>query len=377
MLKKYTAFVISILLGMTVLLSGCSNTAKETQGPAPKPAVTVTTVKAATGNIIEMSSLIGKLKPNKTVNVAPKMQGRVKKVNFDVGDNVHAGDVLLKMDDSDIQNQIKSTQAALDMAQANYSLNMQKYKQAEADMARYKQLYNEGAVTQQQYEQAKLAASPDMVKLYKAQLAQAAEGYNSSKTALKNTTVTSPISGVVAARNINPGEMVAATMPPFTIMDNSNMLAEVSLTEDLLNKVKTGDKASVTVGGEDKAVDGVVDTIAPAANQQTGLFPVDIRIANKDGRFKAGMSVVVKLPNNARMGVVMLPKEAVTVQNMVNTVFTVKDGKAVRHVVKTGISDDKNLEIISGIKAGDEVIVKGQNLLSGGEKLRTENGGSN
>ncbi len=124
-------------------------------------------------------------------------------------------------------------------------------------------------------------------------------------------------------------------------------------------------------------MDGVVDTIAPAANQQTGLFPVDIRIANKDGRFKAGMSVVVKLPNNARMGVVMLPKEAVTVQNMVNTVFTVKDGKAVRHVVKTGISDDKNLEIISGIKAGDEVIVKGQNLLSGGEKLRTENGGSN
>ncbi len=376
MFKKHTAIITLIILGLTVLLGGCG-TAKDTAAPPEEQAVTVSTAKAVTGDITEVSSLVGKLKPNKTVNVVPKMQGKAAAVNFDVGDHVNAGDVLLKIDDSDIQTQVKTAGAGLNMAQANYTLNKQKYEQSQADFARYDALFKEGAITQQQYEQAKLSVSPDMVKLYQAQLAQAQASYDSAKSMLNNTVVTSPMSGVVAARNVNAGEMVGAAMPPFIIMDNSSMLAEVDLTEALVNKVRAGDKMSVEVGDPGQAVDGVVDTVAPAASQQTGLFPVNIRIANKDGQFKAGMSANVMLSNEIHKNVVTVPKEAVAVQSTVSVVFTVKDGKAVRNVVETGISGDKNVEIVSGIKAGDEIIVKGQNLLSGGEKLRIENGGSN
>ncbi|MDI6601616.1 MAG: efflux RND transporter periplasmic adaptor subunit [Thermoanaerobacteraceae bacterium] len=376
MSKRYPVIIVSIIMILTIVLGGCGTT-KNTSSVPEEQVVTVSTIKATTGDISEFSNLVGTLKPNEMVNVVPKMPGKVVSVNFDVGDRVNAGDVLFRIDDTDIQNQVKSAEAALNMAEANYTLNKQKYEQSQADFARYEALYKEGAISQQQYEQTKLSVSPDMLKLYEAQLEQAQAAYNTAKTQLDNTVVTSPITGVVASKNINVGEMAASTMPSFVIVDNSSMFVEVNLTDSLINRVKPGDKVTVRIReAEGQAVEGIVDTVAPAADQRTGLFPAKIKIDNKDGSLKAGMTATVVLPSETKNGVVIVPKEAVVIQNTVSVVFTVKDGKSVRNVVTTGISDDKNIEIVSGIKAGDEVIVKGQNLLSGGEKLKIENGGS-
>jgi len=375
--KRYLVIIVSVTMVLTIVLGGCGTT-RDTSSVPEEQVVTVSTVKATTGDISEFSNLVGTLKPNKTVNVIPKMAGKVVQVNFDVGDHVKAGDILFKLDDIDIQNQVKSAEAALKMAEANYTLNKQKYEQSKTDFARYEALYKEGAISQQEYEQMKLSVSPDMLKLYEAQLAQAQASYDTALSQLQNTIVTSPINGVVASKSVNVGEMAANTMPSFVIVDNSSMFVEVKLTDSLINRVKPGDRLTIKLGdGSEQAVEGVVDTVAPAAEQSTGLFPVKIKIDNKDGSLKAGMTATVVLPSETKKDVVLIPKEAVVIQNTVSVVFTVKDGKAVRNVVTTGISDDKNIEVVSGIKTGDEVIVKGQNLLSGGEKLKIENGGSN
>ena len=144
----------------------------------------------------------------------------------------------------------------------------------------------------------------------------------------------------------------------------------VDVAEEEINKVKDGQKVEMTVGALDnKKITGKI-TIVPPASNQTRLFRVKIDIDNADHMLKPGMFADVNVEKGIKENVVVIPKDAILLKKHGNIVFVVDDQKAVERHVKLGITNGSGVEIVEGVKPGEKVVIKGQNLLKEGVPVK-------
>ncbi|SHH22777.1 efflux RND transporter periplasmic adaptor subunit [Tepidibacter thalassicus] len=368
-MKRRFSLLLVLVLIFTMPLAGCKKK-KEVKVRGEK-VVSVETKKVEKNDISIKTTLSAKVTPIEEANVVPKIPGKVTKVNVEIGKFVNKGDVLFTLDQTDMINAVKNAEAAYNMAVANLKLREEQIQNAKVNYERMKSLYEQGAISKQQFEQYELQASSTNIEAVKAQVEQAKVALENAKSKLNDTTVTSPISGVITSVNINEGEMASSAMPAVSIANLDRVVIETDISENLINKVRIGDVVDISIksAGKDN-FKGKITALSPATSQGSMTYPIKIEIDNKNKLIKPGMFAEVNIITDKKEKVITVPSEAVIVKEGNNVVFTVNGDKAHMKNVLLGVDNGEYVEIKNGIKEGDIVVVKGQNYLDEGSKVK-------
>lgn len=283
----------------------------------------------------------GTFAPNQEVMLSAETSGRVARVLVDEGAYVKAGQTLAIIE-GDKQN------VGVNNAQAVYN-------NAKAEVARFEGAYATGGVTKQQLDQVKL------------QLENAKNNLRSSQLTASDVNITASFAGIVNKRNIEPGSYVSPGQQLFEIVNVGTLKLKVNVDEKNIGFVKLGQTIKVQSAVlADKEFQGKVTFIAPKADASLN-FPVELEIKNNTGNeLKAGMYGTAYIGSEQSANALVIPRNAFVGSVSSNQVFVVKDGKAVLTKVVSGRIFGENIEIISGLEKGAQVITTGQiNLLDG------------
>lgn len=274
-------------------------------------------------------------------NISPAMSNRIQSILVDVGDHVRRGQKLVTLDSSTADQQ---------------RINLE---QTEREYNRAVELLNIGAGTRRSVDQ------------LKAQLdAQKAQYQNT----LTNTVLTSPISGVITARNYDPGDMTGV-QPVLTVGQTSpNVKVVINVNESDLAVVKKGMDVDVTFDAyEGENFSGRISRIAPAVDVTTRTFPVEVLVANPGERIRPGMFARVEINLGAHDNVVVPDRAVVKQSGSANKyVYTYSAGKVAYKKVELGQRFDDSYELLSGIEDGDTVVIAGQVRLANGARVQLQ-----
>ena len=398
--------IASIVVILTVLsLFGCGGEEK-VSNIQTETAVNVTVKSPKRMTIENTVTYTGEIKASQSTSVSSKASGVASVVYKEIGDYVEEGETLLIIDDTDYRTQYNQAQAAYSGAVAQYNsikngstqqtkLQLEsalsaakiEYNNAKTNYDNQKVLYENGAVSKASYDAAVTRFDNAKLNLDSAQNnydltinvvleesktnAQAAVNtakvsVQAAQNALNNTVVKAPISGYIASRNANKGQMVAAGAEIFSIKATQNVEAQINVTEAVISEVAVGTKAVVNVKAADAGnIEGTVTNVSPVKNAQTGMYLVCVAVENADGKIKDGMFADITLTLNDSVDALAIPSEAVLEdKDGTKYVYIASDNKAKRKNIKIGIINDKYTEVVSGISEKDKVIVSGKDYLS-------------
>ena len=272
-------------------------------------------------------------------NIAPAMSNRIQSITVDVGDHVSRGQKLVTLDAANADQQ---------------RINLE---QVERDYKRAVQLLEIGAGTQSSVDQ------------LKSQLDALRAQYRNT---MDNTVLTSPINGVVIARNYDPGDMTGG-QPVLTVGQiTPNVKVMINVNETDITVVKRGMPVDVTLDAfPGETFSGRITRVAPAVDASTRTFPVEVQVANPGGKILPGMFARVEINLGQRENVVV-PDRAVVKQSgsAVKFVYTYSNGTVQYKQVELGQRLDDSYELLSGIQDGDTVVVAGQVRLVDGAKAQ-------
>ncbi|MEL7648270.1 MAG: efflux RND transporter periplasmic adaptor subunit [Sedimentibacter sp.] len=310
---------------------------------------------------------------DKDVYVVPLMSGKVEKIYVGVGDTVKKDDILFVMDKEDINKQVQQSFAAYEAVKAGYEASASQMDTAKKSFERVENLYKEGVVSETEYEKAKLAASDEALEATAKSVEQARLGYEIAAKALDNAEVKAPISGVVSDIGIVEGEFATSSKPPITIVDSDSITVELAVPGNMVNKMQKGTKVKVDIDAAGFSQETVIDSISTSADAVTNLYTVSIVLEN-NGAIKPGMFAKVRFETDNIQNALAVKTEAVIEKNGKSYVYVADGEAALEKEVVTGLDNGAYIEIKSGLASGDKVIVKGQDYLTSGSKIKVVRG---
>lgn len=357
-------------------------------GCAPKnaPRVSVKTAPATLGRIVRNVEFSGVLVPNHTVNIFAKMAGLATTVSADVGNKVQAGQLLVQIDTKELNAQLAVSEAAAagvgdqavqvksGMETARLNLEM-----AQRSYERTKTLLDTKVVTQSQLDDAQTkldlakaayeTASRQYQTVSGSGLAQAQAQVNFIKVQISNSTITSPISGIVTNRNINPGEITSMSSPLLSIADVAVLKLQGNVSQDDVVRISVGGRVNVVVDAlSTNTYAGRVEQVGPIAAATGQYFPIVVSLKN-DGRLLAGMTAKASFTWTGSEGI-LIPLSAVRDnQDGHASVFVLADGRAHVRNVALGPRNDSEVLVISGLAASEPVAVSNVSALVDGMEV--------
>ncbi len=348
-MTKYRLISISIIilgvsLGLVMNNTGgdgdaAQSAASKTGGISTTYSVSVVT--ASKQSVANEFTLTGTIAANNDVTIISETQGRVVKVLAQVGEFKQAGSVLVEVD--------------AELKEANYKTATMTYEKAKKDLERFESLFKENSISESQIEQARWSFQ------------NAEAQYIIAKRQLKDTKITTPISGIITARYVDIGSMVMGA-PQSTVIANvvdiSKLKVKINVAEKDVFKMKVGDNVKVTTDIYPDAVfNGKIATIS-SKGDEAHTYPVEVRIENSTKfPLKAGMFGRAQFTLKSGTDHIIVPREAVIGSLKDAKVYVVKNGTANLRSIKTGREIGTNVEIVSGVNEGESVIVNGQNNL--------------
>ena len=190
-----------------------------------------------------------------------------------------------------------------------------------------------------------------------------------ARKTLTDTAVKAPISGYISTKTAKAGEYVSSALAAYTIVDIDSVKVEVKVSEALINKIHPGQEVELYIRTmSNEPITGKISTISPAADA-TSTFPVVIEIENPDGLIRPGMFAEVHFVSAFSEGTIVVARNTVMKDETNQYVFVNNNGTAEKVIVETGIDNGQEIEIISGISIGQQVVVKGQSYLEDGDLL--------
>lgn len=324
-------------------------------------------------------SASGIIEPKVRVNISSNVIGEIVKLAVKEGQTVNKGDFLLQIDPQQYEAEVRRLKAYLKVAEIKVEQAEVNLKDARNNLERVSSLHQKEFVSQMELEaaQVKYESAEVQLKSAKEEVTQARASLERSEDQLRKTTFTAPMSGIVSKLNAEEGEtVITGTMNNpgtviMTIADMSEVLATVNVDETEINKVGFAQKAKVTVDAiEGKEYQGEVIEIATSATKEgdVSVFQVEIAMEEPDQNLKPGMTSRAKIETDYRSDIFAVPLQSVVEREIKVTeegkekkvekdvVFLIEENKAKMVQVTTGISDDTDVEILSGIKEGDRVI---------------------
>ncbi len=355
------ASLAPILVAPFLLIAGCGGKDTDQSGRA-NPERQVAVVLATKGNVVEVMRLTGTLAAVQEVEITSKIPGRVEQVLVEEGTPVKPRKALIHLETTESALSVKKAEAAVALGKANLA-------DAKNDHSRMKKLFEEEAIPRKQWEKAEVA-----LKVATAQLEQAKASLALAKEQLDDAVIRSPIKGVVAHRDVEPGEVVFPPMIPgkalLHIVDASTLKTQVNVSQNRVKAVRLGQEAVITLDGfPDETFPGRVSKISPVVDTRSRTFEAEILIPNPDGRMKPGMFARVRLVLAKRTDIVKVPLKAVVEGEKGEVVFVAVNGVARARPVTLGIADGVDVEVVSGVNVGDKVIIRGNVGLEDGDRI--------
>lgn len=385
---------IPTLILIVAFLASCSGK-NDKKGPMNPDEVQLVQIQSVyTEDVAETSEYTATVEAFKTNNISSSTGNRIKRILVDVGSHVSAGQSVVILDNVSAVNQesaiagqqasVANQDAALASQEAalkSEEINLARQKK---DLDRAKELVKIGGGTQQAVDQLQAAydAAQESLKARKRALDASRASLNASRTSLgasqrslqtvqENTILTSPISGVVSARNYDAGDLPAG--PILTIQQMNPLKVIVNVNEEEFSKIKTGMPVVVTLDAvPDETFNGTVYLIHPEINQQTRTFQVEVTINNGGGKVSAGMFARVKFNYGSQKHIVVPDKAIVKMQGSGKRfVYVYQDNGTVAYTeVELGMRLGDRYEILSGLNDGDRVVIAGQSKISDGAKVK-------
>ena len=323
-----------LIISTALMMASCGQKPAEQQQTVvveEAPKVTVTRVHAE--NVPQLSTYPTTVEADIVNNITPQSASRINEILVEVGDHVKKGQRLATMDAINLEK--------IRLQVANDSI----------EYGRTKELYEIGAASQANFEAITLA-------------------YEVSKKSyanlLENTILTSPISGVITARNYDEGDMYAMAQPLFVVQNITPVKMLINISESNYSKVKKGMEVELVADAfPDETFKGKVNLVYPTIDPRSHTFPVEIIVDNKNEKLRPGMftRVTINYGNNFR---VVVPDSAVLKQVGADDkyVYVLNEDNTVTYTpVKLGVRMGNRYEIISGLNDGDVIVTSGQTRL--------------
>lgn len=393
MKKRTLLVIIAIILLIVILIAG----KKAGWFGEENPAVAVEVQNVSIGNLTQKVSATGKIQPELEIKISSEVSGEIIELPVKEGQLVKKGDLLVRINPDIYQSGLNRVVATLETVRSSLRQAEANFKETQENYNRNKVLFEKGVISKSDWDKAVSAYEVAKANLESAKynVQSAMASVNEAQDNLKKTNIYSPADGTISKLNVELGERVVGTiqMTGTEIMRVANlgsMEVEVDVNENDIVKVKVNDTVNVNVDAYLKRTfQGSVTNIANTANSTSSVdqvtnFKVKIHIKESSYQdliagksagyspFRPGMTATVDILTQTKKNIVIAPISAIIVKKRseidANTpqdqadkrqeaVFVVQDGKALLRAVDTGIQDNTNIEIISGLAKGEQLII--------------------
>ncbi len=351
-MKKMRWFALALVLPLA--LAGCG---PQESGPAqakvrdmPARTETVAVDKTAVYHSAPASVVA-----EERVELASRLMGHIRAIAVTEGQAVSRGQLLFSVDPVDVQGQVEQARLAVQLAE-------DAWKDSKADLERYTNLFREEVVSRQQVEKIQLAHAAAASRL-----AQARAGLHTASGQLRYATVTSPIAGVVTRKLADVGDMATPGQPVLVVETTGKLQAETQVPEAVFKGLRLGERVAVAVDGRAEPIEGRIARLSPSADPVSRTFPVKLDLSGPG--LRSGAFARVLFPIGEREALTV-PAAAVIDRAGIAGVFVAgADSLARFRMLRTGEVRDGRVEVLSGLSAGERVVVEGAERLESGDRI--------
>ena len=324
------------------------------------PPVWVEVSEAINGDIVEYITEVGITEAFRSVVVSAEATGRLAGLDLKIGDFVSEGDTIAFIDDELARLALSSSKAQLINSSATY-------EKAGKDLERYRILLESEEISESEFETIRVQH-----EFARSNYLRDEAAVDISRRQFRNTRITSPISGYVAEKNVQSGNMISVNQPVIKVVDISQVKINISVSEQDIGNLRNGLPAALQVDAfPGREFAGTVFSISPEANQDTHTFPVQIIIRNNQQlRLRSGMVVRVSMEKNILKDVTLISRDAVIDRFGETKVFVLTGQYVTERSVSLGLEKDDLVQVISGVEPGEIVVIVGQYNLQDGSSVR-------
>ncbi|MBM3858581.1 MAG: efflux RND transporter periplasmic adaptor subunit [Verrucomicrobia bacterium] len=312
---------------LAVALAGCE---RATQPPpaADAPPVKVQTAVVQPQKIPDIYEVVGTVRPKVGATVSPKVMATIQQIPVKPGDTVKAGDVLAQLDDREMR-------AGFERAQSDYD--------------RYKKLLDQGVATAVEFQSAE-------------------ERYRVAKAALSHASITAPFDGIVADKLCEVGDLAVPGKPLFTVEQSNDYRLEAYVPERYSGAVPVGATVHVIVEAIGGECDATVGEVIPASDPASRSFLIKVDLHRRKP-LKSGLFGRAQIVVGERTGL-FVPKTAVRERGQLTFVYLTHEGRVQMRLVRLGKTHGDKVELLSGVEAGEKLIVSAEGELSDGRRVQ-------
>ncbi|HXS82105.1 MAG TPA: efflux RND transporter periplasmic adaptor subunit [Methylomirabilota bacterium] len=388
MFKKKLVWLVTAVLLVVVAWLVVAARARGNKG------VEVQTAKVTRQEIVQKVSATGRIQPRTQIKISADVSAKIKRLGVVEGQHVDKGALLVELDRERYLAAVESAEANVRSAQANATLAQQNYTQAEREFTRAKGMLEQHLQSQAEFDAKQTAWQVEEARSKSAleQVEQAKAALKQSRDDLSKTTIYAPMSGTVSALNKEVGEIALGSQFQadviMVIADLREMEAQVNVDENDIVSIQRSQAAEVQTDallatplkGQVSDISSSANTAAPGSSEQKTEFEIKIAITDPPATLRPGMTATADIMTKTNPSALSVPIQCVALRTIdqlaqkgekradaekrfkadrdgfVEVVFCIEGGKAVAHQVKTGIQSDERIEILEGLKEGDEVV---------------------
>lgn len=358
--------IITLLSLVTVLLVSCGKEKKEVANN--EPAIPVKVSGIAADNNSGFVSASGKIEAENSANVSTRMMGYVTKVNVKVGQKVSAGQLLVRINNTDLQAKKAQVEASILQATAAYN-------NAKKDFDRFTALFNQQSASQKE-----LDDITSRYEMAKAGLEGAKQMRNEVMAQFSYSNITAPFSGEVTNTFVKEGDMANPGMPLLSIEGASHLQVMAMVSESDITSIQNGMSVKVLVKSSNQELSGKVIEVSGSAKNTGGQYLVKINLNNSNTKVLSGMFVNVQFPlankrqtTTALSDKVVVPESALIHQGQLTGIYTIGNKDiAILRWLRIGKNYGNQVEVLSGLSANEQYIVSAEGKLYNGAKIRVQ-----
>lgn len=400
---KLNNLLVITVITTGLLTSACSKNQRSPEttaeakaaASAPAPAVDVTTAVAISRGLQRGVEVVGSMVADEEVVISAQAPGELSQLNVDFGSFVARGQVIAQIDSRDARLKVEQAEATLKQTMARLGMKEgEKFDpirnpdvrvaKAQLDwekmnLDRQTKLVENGDISRAVYDQAatthnlalaRYQASVDAVNQQLAVVEQQRAALNLAKKAITDTVVRSPINGAVKEKHASRGAYLAVGGRIVTLVKIDPLRLRADIPEYAAGAVRTGQTMTLKVESfPDRAFTGRVVRIGPSLNEQTRALTIEAEVSNPSNLLRPGMFAKSTLITAKDAPAVMVPRRAVQIIAGLNKVFVIENGRASERIVKTGVSDGDLIEVVEGVRSGENVATNNLDKLQEGSAV--------
>ncbi|MBS1805848.1 MAG: efflux RND transporter periplasmic adaptor subunit [Acidobacteria bacterium] len=365
------AFLLLPVFTLPVLVGCHHDVAQVDEAPATVTGLQLAEVHSA--QVPEASPVVGTVQAKESASLSAQVVGRVSAVLVHEGDSVRAGQVLVRIDNAQARAGVDQAQGSVSAAQHQLDAAKSQAALAASTLRRYEMLRDQKSVSPQEFEEVSRRSEQASAQLASAQATLGAlrASASSANVIAGYSTITAPFTGVVTARHVDPGALAAPGVPLVDIDRASALQLAVTVNESLLNRVQQGSVLSVSIpaAGPDSIMAHIAQ-IVPSADASSHSFLVKLDLPNSS-HLKAGMYGTASLGGAMRSAIVA-PQSAIVAHGSIHSVWVVDSQHlASLRYVSLGLPIGPDFEVLTGLSAGEQVVLSPGDRELGGSRIET------